>query len=81
MNTGAFTGEYKGKRRFIRFGTPGMSDIIGIYRGTFLAVETKRKGKKATELQEAFMSQVRQKGGMAFCVDDLDTLIRLMGEE
>lgn len=28
-NTGAFVGEYKGKRRFVRFGFPGLADIIG----------------------------------------------------
>jgi hypothetical protein len=29
MNTGAMRGEHKGKRWFVRFGVPGMSDVIG----------------------------------------------------
>lgn len=28
-NTGAFSGEHKGKRRFVRFGIKGMADILG----------------------------------------------------
>ena len=28
-NTGALAGEYQGRRRFVRFGFPGLSDIIG----------------------------------------------------
>jgi len=78
MNSGAFTGEYNGKKRFVRFGTPGISDIIGIFRGRFLAVETKRKGKVATDLQKAFLERVEDMGGIAICVDSLDALIEFM---
>jgi hypothetical protein len=28
MNTGAIEAEYKGKKRFMRFGVPGMADIL-----------------------------------------------------
>ena len=28
MNTGAVASEYKGKKRFMRFGTPGMADVL-----------------------------------------------------
>jgi hypothetical protein len=28
QNTGAVASEYKGKKRFMRFGTPGMADIL-----------------------------------------------------
>lgn len=30
VNTGAVVSEYKGKKRFVRFGAPGVSDIVGI---------------------------------------------------
>jgi hypothetical protein len=29
QNVGAFVGEHKGKKRFVQFGRPGMSDILG----------------------------------------------------
>lgn len=35
-NTGAMVAESKGKRRFVRFGMPGMADIMGMWmRSTF----------------------------------------------
>lgn len=44
---------------------PGGSDLIGIYKGRFLALEVKQPGKSATTVQENFLRAVRQNGGIA----------------
>ena len=66
------------KRRFLKFGVPGMSDIIGILppEGRLLAIEVKGPGKKPTMSQDAFLEQVRQLGGVAFWADSLDDVMR-----
>ncbi len=70
-NTGSFAGEYKGKRRFMRFGTKGASDILGVLDdGRMLAVEIKREGQKPSAGQVAFMAIVNSKGGVGFWVDN-----------
>ncbi len=64
MNTGAL----KVGTRFVRFGFPGLSDVIGQTRdGRMVAVEVKRPGRKPTPIQESFLSMVREWGGIAFC--------------
>lgn len=71
-NTGAVVREYKGKKRFTRFGQAGMPDIIGIYRGRFLAIEVKRPGNKATMEQQMFLDGISRMGGLAFVAFSLD---------
>jgi len=71
MNTGAYAVAAHGTnaRRFIRFGVKGMSDIIGILAGRFLAVEIKRKGNKPTIEQRGYLEIVNQNGGIGlWCV-------------
>jgi hypothetical protein len=77
VNTGAMVGEYKGKRRFVRFGEPGQSDIQGYLtaepwpRPFFL--EVKRPGGKLTPAQLQFLVQRRADGclaGAAWSADD-----------
>jgi hypothetical protein len=73
MNTGAGKLLYPdGKNsRFIRFGFPGLSDIIGQLRaGRFLACECKRKGEKPTDDQNAFLDTVNAAGGLGFWIDE-----------
>ena len=56
----------------------GISDIIGCYKGHFLAIEVKNQTNKLSEHQEAFLDNVRRSGGIAFvarsvndCIDNL----------
>jgi len=44
----------------------GSSDLIGWYKGKFLAVEVKRPRKKPTKEQYNFIGQVNLAGGIAF---------------
>jgi penicillin-binding protein-related factor A (putative recombinase) len=70
INVGAVTAKAHGfnaSDRFIRFSPKGMSDIIGVMEGRFLAIEVKAiGGKPPTVWQRAFMEQVRKHGGIAF---------------
>lgn len=46
---------------------PGVADIIGCWRGRFLAIEVKKVGLKPTPAQRKFIDQVNAAGGIAFC--------------
>jgi hypothetical protein len=68
QNTGcaAFAGP-AGRKRFVRFSTPGAADVLGVLppSGRLLAVEVKRPGGKLTAAQAAFIDHVRAAGGLA----------------
>jgi hypothetical protein len=77
QNQGAISGEYNGKRRFLRFASmAGISDIVGLLppSGRLLAVECKRPGRKPTPEQDTFLAIVRQSGGVGVCVHSLAEL-------
>jgi penicillin-binding protein-related factor A (putative recombinase) len=54
----------------------GISDLIGVYNGRFVAIEIKTKANKkgATPIQEWFIGQVIKAGGVAFVARDLETV-------
>jgi hypothetical protein len=66
QNTGA--GQYQdssGQKRFVRFGIPGVSDILGILpNGRFLAVECKSETGKLSDSQAEFLAEIKQRGGL-----------------
>lgn len=65
--------------RLIRYGLcVGSSDIIGIYKGRFLAIEVKAPGKKPTKEQLNFIRVVNEKGGISFWIDDEKNLKNLL---
>lgn len=74
----------------VRFGVPGMSDIIGWktvvagcdYNGCveerfprFLAIEAKREGQRPSPTQSAFLDQVRRAGGLAVVATKVQDVI------
>ena len=78
-NSGGVMGEYKGKKRFVRFNSaPGMSDICAVYRGRFIAVEVKMPGKHSTPEQIRFQNAVAAAGGLALEVHSTDELAKAM---
>ena len=77
-NSGAFAGEYKGKKRFVQFGLPGSSDLIAIVKGIFVGVEVKRPGGKQSDYQKAFQRNVEEAGGayiLAYSWNDVVPII------
>lgn len=69
-----------GKVTSVPYGlTSGASDLIGIYRGVFLACEMKQPGETPTEAQTLFLECVRRAGGCAFvatCEEDFVLAIK-----
>ena len=58
-------------------GVAGVSDIIALHNGAFIAIEAKADAtKKPTELQKKFLGQVQSNSGVALVIhkDNLDEL-------
>ena len=84
-NTGIFDPVKKAHRGF--HGLRGVSDILGILPqtirlndgveetfGNFLAIEVKKPGEKPRAEQEAFLLDIRERGGIGLCVHSLREL-------
>jgi hypothetical protein len=71
------SGAAKVGNRFIRFGWPGCSDVIGQLRdGRFLAVECKSPTGRLRPEQSLFLARVSAGGGVAFVARDCRDVIR-----
>jgi hypothetical protein len=83
QNTGCATFAAGGRRRFVRFSTPGASDILGVLppAGRMLAVEVKKPGGRLTASQRQFLDAVRAAGGCALVVRSVDELIAALAAE
>ena len=84
-NSGAFASEHKGRKRFVRFGTPGAPDIMGILPpadgGRFLGIECKVGKNKQTPAQHAWAFQCERSGGLyvlARSVDDVHDALKVI---
>lgn len=65
--------------RWVTYGLcVGSSDLIGIFKGRFLALEVKMHGKKPTPEQENFLRAVRENGGIAGVVRSIDDVRKLL---
>lgn len=75
QNAGMSIRKTKGKSHVFRAASiDGISDIIGMIGGHFLAVEVKRPGKKPTLNQEEFIGRVKKYGGFALVSTSLGEL-------
>ena len=76
INTGAFGGDYKGKKWFIRTAPKGCPDIVGIVKNTgiFFGIEVKAHGKKPSEDQESMLAQIRNCQGIAVVAESIDDI-------
>lgn len=82
QNTGgAYYPKKGGGRQFVRFGYPGMADIVGLMTdGRMLQVECKRPGKKPSDDQQKNIDAINEAGGLACWIDDLSQLVDFMNE-
>jgi hypothetical protein len=93
MNTGAVSAEYKGKTRFMRFGVPGMADILAFTRRWPCLIvpdkhqdnpiiptwiEVKTAKGKQSELQKSFQAQVEAEGHRYAVVRSIDDVEALL---
>lgn len=69
-----------GWRKPTGYSMPGMSDIIGIWKGKFLAIEVKALGRKknVSEKQKEFIWKVNNEGGVAFVADSVEDVKNLL---
>jgi hypothetical protein len=63
-NCGAVVSEYKGRKRLIRFGTPGMSDIFGVLDGKAIFIEAKSAKGRSSPAQIVFGESVTAAGAL-----------------
>lgn len=87
-NTGAFAGEYKGKRRFVRFSEKGQSDIWGVIParilepgGLHFEIEVKRPGEKPTPEQDEWLRSMAKAGCIAFVATSVEDVERALGRQ
>jgi len=86
------TGAAKIGGRFLRFGSPGMSDILGIrvvhatslmkrpiLVGRLLAIEVKTATGRVTPAQQAFLTLVNAHGGLAFVARSVEDVRKELG--
>jgi Holliday junction resolvase len=52
------------------YGRSGVPDIVGCYRGVFIAIECKAGSNKPTALQEAEMRKIREANGFTLVVNE-----------
>lgn len=80
-NVGAVSATYNGRTRLVRFGTPGLSDVIGIVPGTgqLFACELKSAKGRVSPHQQGFLAQVDAAGGKAFVARDVATVAKELG--
>ena len=86
MNTGMMRAEHKGKIRIIRFGVPGMADLLAIptVRGKFKGLdvcwcepwflECKSASGRQSAAQRSFQKQVTGAGAQYFIIRSADEL-------
>ena len=73
-------GIYDPKRRQYRkanskYQFKGISDILGIYKGKFLAIEVKQPKKKPTKDQQTFIDNIIKQGGIAFVAASVEEVV------
>lgn len=56
--------------------TPGVPDILGVYKGLFLGIEVKTLRGKLSPHQENFIAKIKDEGGIAFVARSVDDVIR-----
>ncbi len=58
----------------------GLPDIIGCYKGRFVAFEVKRPGGRLTALQSRWLQKIRDVGGIAEVVYSREQVIFILNE-
>lgn len=52
------------------FGSSGVPDIVGCFKGMFFAIECKAGNNKPTALQTMHMNEISQAGGLTWVVNE-----------
>ena len=74
------TGAVRMGNRFVKFGWPGCSDVLGQLRdGRFLAVEVKAQSGKLRPEQAVFLDRIAGAGGVSFVARDCRDVFKQLG--
>lgn len=78
-NSGAIRVSVPNKaQRLIRLASAGTADITGCSReGKFIAIECKIAPNKPTALQEAYLEEIKKRGGIALVAYSLEDVSHL----
>ncbi len=71
------TGAYRANGRMVHYGKVGSGDVIGVYRGYFVSIETKTPHDTASIAQLNFVTLISMAGGYAIFAHSLDDAIEL----
>jgi len=77
-NTGAVVSEYRGKKRFYRFGKAGSSDFIVFTKTATLFIECKSEEGKLSEAQIEFQKLVEKLGYIYMIIRNIDELLEVL---
>jgi len=80
QNTGAFAAEYKGKKRFVRFGVKGLPDIICVVQGRYIGIELKREKLEQSKAQVEFQVGLEHAKGKYILARTLEDVIQGLRE-
>ena len=68
------------KRQRSKYAINGVSDILGVYQGKFLAIEVKTpQNKVRTEEQTHFLEMIKRHGGIAFFATSIEDVKQGLG--
>lgn len=56
----------------------GLPDLIGVYRSYYVAMEVKKPGGDATDLQALTMKQIRRAGGFATVIHSFEEAVSFL---
>lgn len=84
-NTGIYDAKLgKFRHQHGSFKRKGISDIVGIYEGRFLAIEVKSESGRLSSDQKVFLDDVKANGGIAIVarsVDDVERALKAIKED
>lgn len=78
-STGIFDPTKKCFRRPGRYHMNGVSDILGIYKGKFLAIEVKGPKGVLSPFQRAYIKLINEHGGIAFMARSIEDVNSKLG--
>jgi penicillin-binding protein-related factor A (putative recombinase) len=63
------------RKKHSQYHLNGVSDILGLYEGKFLAIEVKSKTGKLSPEQFSFISEINSRGGLAFMARSVEDVV------
>jgi hypothetical protein len=77
-NSGAVVSEYKGKKRFMRYGAVGSPDIFCVVKGRCIGLELKGPKGKQSDSQKEFQERLEEAGGLYLLVYELEDITEFL---